>query len=381
MVQIKRADNSKWGVLPLAIALAGCSSASPSGPATGGSTPVEKPGSTAPAPTSGGAGTGAAAETSPGFYSMPGDDLAAPAAGKGYQIATPDYDAADPNASLMVVPPGQEVFLCYYVTLPNTGEVDIGGFQSYMTEGSSHHFIAYQVSGNGGAAVGMTQPSGTINTCSAGAGTWLYATSTPGEVIGFNLPEKVGLPFAAGAQIMLNMHFINPGSTTLYPKVKLNLVSTTGAKYRAGTMVSFNRQINVPPATASGPGTQTVSGTCTAPVGSKFFSMSTHTHKHATAAVVSFVSGGTSQEIVHTGQASSYPADQQQGTGTDWEHPGVGTWLAPNFLTIQTGDSFTYSCSYSNDGDTAVVVGNTAATNEMCMAIGYYYPAGQVMCN
>jgi hypothetical protein len=226
----------------------------------------------------------------------------------------------------------------------------------------------------------MTQPSGTINTCSAGAGTWLYATSTPGEVIGFNLPDKVGLPFAAGAQIMLNMHFINPGSAPLYPKVKLNILSTTGAKYRAGTMVSFNTQINVPPATAAGPGTQTVSGTCTAPVGSKFFSMSTHTHKHATTAAVSFVSGSTSQEIVHTGQASTYPADQQQGTGTDWEHPGVGTWTSPNFLTVQSGDSFTYSCSYVNDGDTAVVVGNTAATNEMCMAIGYYYPAGQANC-
>jgi Copper type II ascorbate-dependent monooxygenase, C-terminal domain len=375
VVQI-RPDYAGWGVLSLAIALAGCSAASPTGSTTAG-----KPEPSTPAANGTGGASGGAAETAPGFYAVAGTDLAAPVAGKGYQIATPDYDANDPNAMLMAVPPGQEVFLCYYLTLPNTGEVDVGGFQSYMTEGSSHHFIAYQVSGNGGPSVGMMQPSGTINTCSAGAGTWLYATSTPGEIIGFNMPEKVALPFAAGAQIMLNMHFINPGSTTLYPKVKLNLLSTTGAKYRAGTMVSFNQQINVPAATASGPGTQTVSGTCTAPVGSKFFSMSTHTHKHATAAVVQFVSGGSSEEIVHTGAASSYPADQQPGTGTDWEHPGVGTWLTPNYLTIQSGDSFTYSCSYQNDGNTAVVVGNTAATNEMCMAIGYYYPAGKATCN
>jgi hypothetical protein len=280
------------------------------------------------------------------------------------------------------VPPGQEVFLCYYVTLPNAGEVDVGGFQSYMTPGSSHHFIAYQVSGNGGATGGMTQPTGTINTCSAGAGTWLYATSTPGEVIGFNLPDKVALPFAAGAQIMLNMHFINTGTTPLYPKVKLNILSTTGAKYRAGTMVSFNTQINIPAATAAGPGMQTVSGTCTAPAGSNFFSMSTHTHKHATSAIVNFVSGASTQEIVHTGTESTYPPDQQPGTGVDWEHPGVGTWLSPNFLKVQAGDSFTYSCSYVNtDPTTAVVVGNTAATNEMCMAIGYYYPAGAASCN
>ena len=131
-------------------------------------------------------------------------------------------------------------------------------------------------------------------------------------------------------------------------------------QYKAAAMVSFNPTINVPPATAAGPGTQTVSGTCSAPTGSNFFVMTTHTHKHATAAEVNYVSGGVTTNIVNT---------------TDWEHPDVGVWTAPNFLTVKDGDSFTYSCSYSNPGSTAVTVGETAASNEMCMAIGYYFPA------
>src|SRR5882672_6268071 len=66
-----------------------------------------------------------------------GNDLAAPAATDGIQIETPD------NA--IAVQPGQEQFLCFYKTLPNTAAVDIGTMQSWMTPGSSHHFIAYKV--------------------------------------------------------------------------------------------------------------------------------------------------------------------------------------------------------------------------------------------
>jgi hypothetical protein len=91
-----------------------------------------------------------------------------------------------------------------------------------------------------------------------------------------------------------------------------------------------------------------------------------HTHKHATEADVNFISDGQTQNIVKT---------------TDWESPDVGLFYAPNFLTIKQGDSFTYSCSYSNTTSTAVTVGETAASNEMCMAIGYYFPAGAASCD
>ena len=59
----------------------------------------------------------------------------------------------------------------------------------------------------------------------------------------------------------------------------------------------------------------------------------------------------------------------------------MGLWNAPNFLTVKQGDSFSYSCSYANTGSSAVLVGETAASNEMCMAIGYYFPASTTRCN
>jgi len=177
------------------------------------------------------------------------------------------------------------------------------------------------------------------------------------------------------------MHFINPGDTVIYPKMKVNILYANDVQYKAGVVVSFNTHINVPPATADGPGTQTVSGTCQVAAGSQFFQMATHTHKHGKTAVIQLVQGAQTTELVHTGPSQTYPSDQAPGTGMDYLHPGVAVWTAPNFLTLGQGDGFAYSCSYENPGSTAVVVGQLAATNEMCMMMAYYFPAGSSSCN
>ncbi len=165
------------------------------------------------------------------------------------------------------------------------------------------------------------------------AGKWVYATSVSGQIIELKMPDTVGLSMSAGTQLILNMHFINPTTGPLSPTLKLNVLYAKNVQYQAGTMVSFNAGIDVPAATAAGPGMQTVSGACSAPVGSKFFAVTSHTHKHATDTKVNFISNGQSQNIVNT---------------TDWESPDVGLFYGPNFLTVNAGDSFTYSCSYTN---------------------------------
>ncbi|MGO9835064.1 MAG: hypothetical protein ACLP1X_12690 [Polyangiaceae bacterium] len=330
----------------------GGGSGSPGGGSSGGSS-------------GGGADGGTASDgipTAPGITAGPtgATDLAAPPASVGMQFAT--------VAGAYQVAPGDEIFPNFCVTVPNN--IQVGGFQSWMSEGSSHHFILYK---------GGTAPAD--GSCTLGANDWMYASSTPGQVITENFPANVGLSITANTQLILNMHFINPTANTLTPQIKVNLLYAQDVKYQAGTMVSFNTSIDIPPETAAGPGTQTVSGTCTAPVGANFFTMSTHTHDHATAAWVDYVHDGTSTEIVHTGTETTYPADQEPGSGVDWQHPGVGLWTAPNFLTVQAGDSFTYHCSYTNTSTSAVTVGETACCNEMCMAVGYYYPAGSASCN
>ena len=117
-------------------------------PSGGGGTPVGGGGG---APVGGGGapvvGAGGAAPSAGGALGMgvpPTDgwtvksnldasgELIAPATGVGFQIATPVFD----------LQPGQEVFKCFHVALPNKAEFPVGEWESQMTAGS-HHFILY----------------------------------------------------------------------------------------------------------------------------------------------------------------------------------------------------------------------------------------------
>jgi hypothetical protein len=293
----------------------------------------------------GGAGGDPTVGCGQGTFCQPADDLAPPAASDGFQIVSP---------STITLTPGQEQFLCYYKNLPS-GAVTVGGFRSWMTKGASHHFIVFQSSGG---------PDGSLQQCAFGSGAWVYATSKAGMMVGIDMPPQVGLPFNPGSQFEMNMHLVNTGSDIVKPVIKLNVLLAKDVKYNAAaaySALSPNLSINIPPM-----GTQTVHGTCTVPAGSNFFLWTTHTHKFATNVDVNYVSGGQSTRIVNT---------------TDWENPGTHVWIAPNFLTTKAGDSFQYACTYKNPNPLPVTFGETASSNEMCMAIGYFFPAATFLCN
>src|SRR5207245_7939354 len=138
-------------------------------------------------------------------------------------------------------------------------------------------------------------------------------------------------------------------------QVWLNMTYATGSYQKAGAYVTYNTQIRIPAG-----GTQTVSGDCNVPAGAQFFVMSTHSHKHTVDAIAAKSQNGqVSEQLVKT---------------TDWEHAAVARWGASPFLTFAPGEKLHYECSYNNDTASTIVVGNSAKTNEMCMAVGYYFP-------
>jgi len=219
----------------------------------------------------------------------------------------------------------------------------VGRWVSQMSPGS-HHFILYA---GGSAQDGQFDSSG----CRSGAtgGQWVYASSKPDNQM--PMPEGVAMPMAAHQKINFDMHYINTGSSVLNAQVRLNIERTQSPNpQRAGALITFNTSISVPAM-----GTQTVQGTCTPPAGANFFILSTHTHKYATLASISD-SAGT--ELVHT---------------TDWENPDTKVWLQAPFYNF--GGKLQYSCSYQNTLNQDLTVGESAAWNEMCMAVTYYFPA------
>jgi hypothetical protein len=160
---------------------------------------------------------------------------------------------------------------------------------------------------------------------------------------------------------MFNMHYFNTGNTDLTGHVTLNIELTHGDVQTAGSFVSFNTSIAVPPN-----GTQTVSGHCTPPAGAQFFLMGTHTHSHAVEADINRYSNGQiGEQLVKT---------------LDWEHPTINQYDAP-FITFAQGEELYYSCNYKNDTGQTITVGQSAIKNEMCMAVTYYFPAtGRAFC-
>jgi len=285
--------------------------------------------------TGGTAGTGGTGGTGGGPGTLP-----PPAPGTGIQMQTKPF----------TVMPGQETFKCYHAEIPLDTELDVSEFESLMSVGS-HHFILYRADGD-------TAPLDTITDggCSGNfSNAWVYSSGQPRY--GFKNPPGVAMVLNARQRVGFDMHYLNTTSTPINAQVTLNMMFATGQFQKAAPLISFNTGIAIPPN-----GKQTVTGDCTPGAGANFYLASTHTHKRGVLATIQRVlaDGTLGEEIVRS---------------TDWEKPTLVSWQATPFLTFKAGEKFRYSCSYQNDRNQIVTVGNSAELNEMCMAVTYFFPA------
>lgn len=250
--------------------------------------------------------------------------------------------------------PGEEALKCLFMSLPADEPVSVTRIDSVMHPGT-HHVIVFQ-------SDVPNAPDGTINDCdlllNVGAKAKapaipLYLTQTPlGEL---SMPQGVALKIAARKPLMLEMHYLNTTPEPLTTGVTVTATLTSEEHEDAGFFASYNTEIAVPPH-----GRQTVSGHCSPPSGARFFEMTTHAHRFMESARVNvYRKGAILDELVRS---------------TDYENPGIARWSDP-FLVLDDDEEIYYECSYRNDGDSVVVQGQSATTTEMCMAIGYYFPA------
>ncbi len=252
--------------------------------------------------------------------------------------------------------PGEETTYCYYFHTPNAANLAIRKWSSDM-QPVSHHVIMYFGAAN--------QPAdGTLTTNSCGAGTgvpvWIYASQTAhGELV---MPQDdgtgkpLGMNVPANQPAYLQIHYLNATDADVTAPVTLDAYAyAPGTQYTpTAAFVTYNSKINIP-AHAVG---HVESQTCATPAGATFWTVSTHAHKQA---VATDLKDGSSMVF----------------SSTDWEHPGVKSWAATPFYKFAS-NSMTYECTYDNTGDNAnnvVKSGASAATNEMCMGTGYFFPA------
>lgn len=265
-----------------------------------------------------------------------GDDAPGPDAdpGRQFTIVTPDTE----------ILPGQEITYCYYTTVDIDEAVGVKEWSSTMSNGS-HHLIVYFTDT-------ALHPDGTMTT-DCGGGTaipyWTYSAGTPEYTNA--MPEGVGMTVNAQQNLYVQLHYINYSpnqSLTASAEIRAEHYAAGEEYIPAAAFITFHTGISIPPN-----GTATATGTCTNVPTGQFFTLSTHAHRRAI------------HTQVNDGSTMVFESE-------DWEHPGATDWRASGY----TFDGpLVYSCDYQNDLDQTVNTGDSAATDEMCMAVGYFYPA------
>lgn len=275
-----------------------------------------------------------------------GDDVVEPPL-EGFQIVTPDITIA----------PGVERTDCYYTTVDVETAKGVKRWASEMTPGS-HHMIVYFTET-------ALQPDGTVDDCGGGGGgganvpVWTYSAQNP--VWQSAMPDGVGMTVEAGQPLYIQMHYFNATPAPIDAHVTLNAETyADGEAYiRAAAYVTYNTEIDLAPGE-----TATFGGTCAVPEGVQFFAMGTHAHKRATLTEV------------RDGSSVVFRSD-------DWEHPVEAASIKAEWQDdhYTFGTSLSYECTFTNNTQNRVTEGDSAATDEMCMAVGYFFPAtGPVFC-
>jgi hypothetical protein len=283
-----------------------------------------------------------------------GDDMMSPDAPP--SLGPPALELTSPD---IMIDPGQEISTCWYFRTPNTKTLAINRWQSSMTPGS-HHLIMYTTPND------MMQP-GTVSVVNCGPGSgfaaWVYsAQDSEHELL---LPDNDGtgkplaMELAPNTSGFIQMHFANRSDQPIMVHVSVRgYTLTEGAAYtNTAAFVTYNGNINIPPGTTmAAPHVESM--TCSVPTTSKFWTMTTHTHKQAISTDVKDgpANNGT---VVYS--------------STGWEHPDEKRW-DPQFYMFGSG-KLTYECTYVNPTTHAIRAGESVLTDEMCMASGYFFPA------
>jgi hypothetical protein len=266
--------------------------------------------------------------------------------GPGFQIVSPTVD----------VNPGIDITYCYYFRTPNTSDLNIKKWASHMTDGS-HDLIVYLT------PTDLATPGSTSTTKCGLAGdgpgpVWTYSAQTADYEAPLPADDgngvPVGQPIKAGQSGFLQMHMVNTTNAIVQERVEVDAYAyDDGVQVTpAAPFFTLSTKINLAPA-APTPTMGMVKNDCDVASDAKFFLMTTYTHKQG---VHTFVKDGATVAF------------------ESWDHPGAQQWSTSPFFSFTSG-VLSYQCEYVNPNTYQIGFGDSVTREEMCMAMGYYFPA------
>jgi hypothetical protein len=293
--------------------------------------------------------------------------------------AGPAEAGSDDAASSLLAPPpaGQGVQFTMQTTIAastedercqfvqTTEDLWVNHEEIRYTPGS-HHFILWNTPytsiptvNSSGATVDTTQ----VFDCVGGpAAAWSTtqivggAQSADAPPALSDLPSNVALHIPAGSVLVMDLHVLNASTAALAPFVAINLdtIPQSQVSEEAGMYFFYDPFIVVPPNAAA-------QARMSCPVTSNVTLTTAQTHMHkwglGGSATLEDATGATLQALY---------------SSSVWTDPPVTQW-SPG-MALQAGQQIDYECNYQNDGTTTVIQGLSAATNEMCVFFGAYYP-------
>jgi len=277
-----------------------------------------------------------------------------PKAGEGVQFTMTTTIAASTEAEH-----------CKFVRAPSDGDLWVRRDEVRFTKGS-HHVLLYETPYT---EIPTEREDGTpvdtsgVFDCSDGATNGFRITKLVGgsqngdgdSLLAF--PEGVAMRVAAGAVLLLNVHYVNASAEPLEPEVRMNLHTIPKASVVTEGDVLFLYN----PLIAVGAN------------GSSRAHMRCPVHHDITIANV--------QSHMHK-RGVGYAAQVDQGApfyeSETWANVPVETF-EPG-LVVHAGSKLDYHCDYENQESRDVFQG-PRSTDEMCMLIGSYYPTDRATAN
>ena len=239
------------------------------------------------------------------------------------------------------IPPGGETFRCQDFDNPFGRDVAVISSEAFMTVGSHHMFLFVTTESKHGSLV-------ECNGLSFGPN--VHASQQSQSRIDY--PKGIGRFVSGGSGFQLMVHYLNSSTDVIHAAVATTLHTTDPANVPilASGIFANTLSIDIPAHSKA-----TVKHSCGIPKDVHLMGASSHMHSHG----VHFVARTSDGQLL-------YETNQ-------WAEPEPWNFDPPRLL--RGGSTIDVSCDYDNQTGSALSFGESAATNEMCIFTGLYYPA------
>jgi len=258
-----------------------------------------------------------------------------PAPDNGLQIITPPFDN---------IQAGGDYEVCTWTDAVFDKETDVKSTLGYQTEPPGHHVVLFYTT--------EKQPPGTQRICTdTDMSTFRYLTGNGNNGSVNAAPGDLVFKIPAGAQLVINQHFLNASDETLRGQSVVNVnFAPPGNHIASSSMAIVNSSLDV----AQGMSTQQMH--CDVDRQFKLWYLIPHEHRWGSHITVDLTRGGTRQNYFDLDWAEQYTF-----------HPPEMRMDPAEPLILNAGDKIDVSCSWNNTENRDLPFGF-----EMCVVFGQF---------